>query len=131
VASPTLIIELLAGIKTVFEATKATIDLARTLEKYRSDPEVIAEANRVSLAFSTYSDEEIQYLVGLIEGCRSRFMEQGSGENRARCLCAVFKEIMAGNGGVLPRIDDWENIHRQLACGRFDRGVTDLRDVDS
>lgn len=117
-ADATQWIELLAGIKTVFEATKAGINLASTLEKYRRDPETIQEADRVSRVFSTYSEAEIQHLIELVEGCRTRFIAQGSGAARAQCLCSVLREAMEGNGGTLPLIDDWENIYQTLGCRR-------------
>jgi len=63
------------------------------------------------------SDSEIQELISKIEGCRDRFIAQGGGADRARCLCSIFNEIKAGNGGSLPVIDDWLRMYGQLGCG--------------
>jgi hypothetical protein len=117
-ASPQLWLEVLAWIKTLFEATKATIDLRKTYEKYRTDRETLQEAQRVSVAFSTYSEAEVEAMLRRLEGCRDRFISQGGGADRAQCICSVLHEAMEGNGGTLPLIDDWQNIYRQLKCAR-------------
>jgi hypothetical protein len=117
-ASPQLWLEALAWVKTLFEATKATIDLRETYEKYRADKETLQEAQRVSVAFSTYSDAEVESLLRRLAGCRERFIAQGGGAERAQCVCSVLREAMDGNGGTLPVIDDWQNIYRQLKCSR-------------
>ena len=86
-------------------------------------PDTIAESKRASARYSTYSDREVQEIVKKIEACRDRFITQGSGTDRARCLCSIFEEIKAGNGGSLPRIDDWERMYNQL-CGHDNLGTT-------
>ncbi len=48
-----------------------------------------------------------------IDGCRVRFIAQGIGADRSRCFCTIFKEISGGNGGLLPRIDDWQRMYNQ------------------
>jgi hypothetical protein len=111
-------LDVLALTKTLFEATKATIDLGSTFEKYRHDRDTIRESQRVSGAFSTYSEPEVESILRRLEGCRDRFISQGSGADRAQCICSVFREVMEGNGGTLPVIDDWENMYRQLKCSR-------------
>jgi hypothetical protein len=115
-ASPQLWLEVLAWVKTLFEATKATIDLRATYEKYQRDEETLQEAQRVSVKFSTYSDAEVDSLLRRLKGCRDRFVLQGGGAERAQCICSVLHEAMEGNGGTLPIIDDWQNIYRQLKC---------------
>lgn len=113
---PHLWLDVLAWTKTLFEATKATIDLRSTYEKYRLDSDTIRESQRVSLSFSTYSEAEVEEILRRLEGCRDRFISQGDGADRARCICSIFRHVMDGNGGVLPVIDDWGNIFRQLKC---------------
>lgn len=112
-------LDILAWTKTLFEATKASIDLYATYEKYRNDPETIREARRVSIQFSTYSDKEVESLHKRINGCRDRFIEQSGGQDRARCICSVLNEASEGNGGELPLIDDWARIYGQLDCRKF------------
>lgn len=114
--SPQTWLDVLAWTKALFEATKASIDLVATYRKYREDPATIREAFRVSAVYSTYEEGEIQALLKRLQGCRDRFMAQGGGEERTRCLCSVLAEAAAGNGGDLPPIDDWQNIYSQLKC---------------
>jgi len=109
-------IELLAWTKALFEATKATIDLTTTVQKYRDDPETKREAVRVSFAFSTFSEEEVDALAKRMSSCRSRFIEEGSGPQRVGCICSVLNDAKEGNGGTLPLVDDWQNIYAQLSC---------------
>jgi len=115
-ASPLLWLEALAGLKALYDLIQGGVDYAANLARHRAEPDTIEEAGRVSRAYSTYSDEEVQALIEKIEGCRKRFIAQGSGADRARCLCSIFNEISDGNGGSLPRIDDWERMYRQLNC---------------
>ena len=115
-ASAQLWLELLAVSKAVFESTKAVIDFAATVQKYRRDPATIREAQRVSAQFSTYSDAEIDSLTKRMEACRMRFIDEGSGPQRAACMCSVLTDAMYGNGGQLPAIDDWHNMYGQLKC---------------
>jgi len=110
-------LELLAWTKALFESTKAGIDLTTTYLKYRSDPATILESQRVSVAYSTYSEDEVDSLADRMKGCRNRFVAQGGGSDRVRCICSVLQEAKDGNGGTLPLIDDWHNIYAQLGCG--------------
>lgn len=109
-------LELLATTKAVFEATKAGIDLVSIIRKYRKDPETQAESQRVSSAFSTYTDEEIQSLTERMKACYHRFVQEGDGAKRTRCICNVFKDASDGNGGDLPHIDDWPKMFKKLKC---------------
>ena len=115
-ANPLLWLEALAGLKALYDLAQGGIDYATSLRKHRLEPDTIAESRRVSVAFSTYADREVEELNRKIEGCRDRFITQGSGADRARCLCSIFREIEAGNGGSLPEIDDWRRMYDQL-CG--------------
>jgi hypothetical protein len=117
-ASPQVWLEVISWVKTLFEATKATIDLRATYEKYRKDEATLREAERVSVQFSTYSDNEVDSLLRRLKGCQERFTLQGGGAERVQCICSVLHEAMEGNGGTLPIIDDWQNIYHQLKCSR-------------
>jgi hypothetical protein len=109
-------LEVLAWVKTLFEATKATIDLRQIYEHYRRDRDTIRESERVSVHFSSFSEDEVRALVDRLQGCRDRFIAQGGGAERAKCICSVLNEAKIGNGGDLPLIDDWENIYQKLNC---------------
>jgi hypothetical protein len=116
-ASPHLWMEVLSWVKALFEAGALSADLTKLYLKYRNDPATVKEAQRVSVAFSTFSDAEVESLLSRLKGCRDRFIAQGGGSERARCICSVLHEAAEANGGALPAIDDWENIYRQLRCG--------------
>jgi hypothetical protein len=109
-------LEVLSYIKALFEAITLGTDIQRQYEKHRSEQDTIAEAQRVSQVFSTYSEPEVQSILERLKACRDRFISEGSGTGRKKCLCSVFKDVIDGNGGTLPHIDDWENIYNQLNC---------------
>ena len=110
-------IEALAGFKALYDLVKSGADYTKSLMTHRQEPDTIREAQRVSAAFSTYSDREVEEIIKKIEGCRDRFISQGGGKDRARCLCSIFNEIKDGNGGTLPDIDAWRDMYAQLNCG--------------
>ena len=120
-ASPELWLYLLAWIKTVLDAGKSAIDFEDSLLRHLREPDTIKEAQRASVEFSTFSDAEVESLLNRIKGCRDRFIEQGGGLDRARCICSVLQQAVDGNGGSLPVIDDWVSIYSQLNCGKFAR----------
>lgn len=115
-ANPLLWPEALAGLKALYDLAQGAVDYASSYQKHREEAATRAEAQRISVAFSTYSDEEIEELIRKIKGCRDRFIAQGSGHDRARCLCSIFNEIKAGNGGFVPNIDDWQRMYSVLQC---------------
>lgn len=116
-ASPEIWLEVLSWVKAIFDAVKLGEDVLESYEKHRRERDTIQEAQRVSVQFSTYSEAEVRAILVRLKGCQERFIQQGGGADRSRCLCSVFNEVREGNGGQLPRIDDWENIYRQLQCG--------------
>ena len=116
-ASPLLWLEALAGLKALYDVIEWGVDYAAAFRKHRGESDTVAESNRVAALYSTYSDMEVQELIRKIEGCRDRFIKEGSGADRTRCLCSIFQEIKAGNGGQLPEIDDWQRMFNQLKCG--------------
>ena len=118
-ASPLLWLEALAGLKALYDLVQGGVDYATSHEKHRRESDTIAESRRATRAFSTYSDREIEELIRKIEGCRDRFIAQGSGADRARCLCSIFEEISDGNGGSLPDVDDWRGMYDRLNCTRY------------
>jgi hypothetical protein len=116
-ANPLLWLEALAGLKALYDLAEGAVDFAASIQRHRQEADTIAEARRISVVFSTYSDREVEELLRKIEGCRDRFITQGSGADRARCLCSIFNEIKYGNGGSLPLLDDWSRMYQQLNCG--------------
>jgi hypothetical protein len=115
-ASPELWLEVLSLTKALFDAVKSGADVIESYRKHRAEKETIQESQRVSATFSTYSEGELKAILARLEQCRDRFIKQGGGTDRARCVCSVLDEVKNGNGGQLPRIDDWENMYRQLGC---------------
>jgi hypothetical protein len=116
IANPLLWLEALAGLKALYDLAKSGLDYAASFQRHRQESDTIAESRRVSQTFSTFSDREVEELIKKIEGCRDRFIAQGSGSDRARCLCSIFKEISDGNGGTLPDIDAWREMYTRLRC---------------
>ncbi|SRR6266550_387333 len=111
-------LEVLSWTKALFEATVLGADLRKAYEQHRQEKATIGEAKRVSHTFSTYSEEEVEALLNRLKQCRDRFIQEGSGPNRAKCLCSVFADAMVGNGGKLPLIDDWGRFYKQLNCSK-------------
>jgi len=113
-ASPLLWLEALAGLKALYDLASGAPDYWKSYQRHRDERATIAESRRASKTFSTYSDRELEEIIRKIEGCSDRFINQGSGADRARCFCSIFKEIVDGNGGVMPEIDDWDQMYNQL-----------------
>lgn len=111
-------LDVLSYIKALFEGITLGADGREQIRKHQNEPDTIAEARRLSLEDSTYSDEEVQAILDRLKACQDRFIKEGSGPARTRCLCNVFKDVIEGNGGRLPRMDDWQRIHKQLNCPR-------------
>ncbi len=111
-------LEVLSWTKALFEATTLGADLYQAYDRHRREKDTIAEARRVSETDSTYSPEEVAAILKRLQACRDRFVTEGSGPARRQCICSVFKDAMDGNGGKMPRIDDWQNMSEQLSCSK-------------
>src|SRR5580704_15912240 len=92
-ASPDTWLEALATAKAVFESVKSGIDFLTALKKYRQDRATIAESQRASRTFSTYSEAEIISITRRLDECRKRFAAEGDGRKRAECFCNVFNDV--------------------------------------
>jgi hypothetical protein len=110
-------VDLLATTKSVFESTKAEIDFAATLLKYRLDDAIKQEGKRLSFDVEIYEDEELRDITQRVQECYRANRAAGEGAKRAKCLCGVFKSVSDRNGGHLPKIGDWQDYYRQLGCG--------------
>lgn len=115
-ATPQTWLEVLAWTKALFDMITASENVYDAYERHKNERDTQQEARRVSTAFSTYSEQEINAMLDRLKGCRDRFIDQGGGRERAKCFCSVFKEIIEGNGGKLPLIDDWERMYATLGC---------------
>lgn len=80
----------------------------------KSDP---ATQRQALLLSNTFSDDEIESIKTRIKRCRDRFINEGSGEQRATCICSVLKDVKDGNGGHIPD-EDWERSYEQLRCDK-------------
>jgi hypothetical protein len=83
--------------------------------KYKSDPETQAKGAALEKALSTYTPEEIDAILARIGACRERFIDEGAGKNRQRCLCSVLKDVKDGNGGTIPD-PQWNDYYNILGC---------------
>lgn len=115
-AGPLLWLEALAGLKALYDLVSGVPDYYASFRRHREEKDTIEAAHLASERYSTFSDEELRALIGKIEGCRDRFMLQGSGKDRSRCLCSILNEIKDGNGGELPNVDAWRAMYAQLRC---------------
>lgn len=115
-ASPELWLEVLSLTKALFDTIKSGEDVFASYRRHRAESDTIQESRRVSVVYSTYTDDELRAIESRLKGCRDRFITQGGGKERTSCVCSVLNEVKAGNGGRLPIIDDWEDIYRQLGC---------------
>lgn len=110
-------LEVLSWVKALFDASTLSTDVWAAYRKHHNEPDTIREAQRASVAFSTYSEREVEAMIRRLEDCRDRFIAEGSGKRRNACFCSVLEDFKAGNGGVLPPIDDWKRMYEQM-CGR-------------
>jgi hypothetical protein len=117
-ASPQAWLDVLSWTKALFDAITLGASVSDAYQKHKREKDTISESRRVSVAFSTYSEDEVNAISKRLQECRDRFIAEGSGQQRARCLCSVLKDFKDGNGGVLPHVDDWANIYSQLHCER-------------
>jgi hypothetical protein len=113
-ASRSTWVEVLGGLKMLYDLVKFGPDHTPSHLTYLGNPETYAEACRVSEIFSTYLIQ-MEALLKNIEVCRDRLI-QGKEKDRARCLCNIFNQIKAENGGTLPLIDDWQRMYDDLGC---------------
>jgi hypothetical protein len=99
-------LEALAGLKALYDSSNGALTMPYPCGSTKRSPTRLPSRSGLAVTFSTYSDPEVQVIIRKINGCRDRFIKQGGGTDRARCLCSIFQEIKDGNGGDLPRLDD-------------------------
>jgi hypothetical protein len=118
-ASVSTWVDILAGIRALYDLVKFGSDYQTGFLKYQQDPEICAEGRRVSRMIYT-SSGEMSALMRDIEACRDRITE-GKVEDRACCLCSIFNNIKNGNEGIL-LIGEWKLMYSEL-CGSEGRGI--------
>jgi hypothetical protein len=111
-------LEVLSWIKALFDAATLSADVRKAYQKHREEHATQVAARRASETYSSYSEEELQAISSRLKGCQDRFIAEGSGTQRVQCLCSVFDDLIEGNGGVIPHVDDWERIYRQVCRGK-------------
>ncbi len=79
------------------------------------NPQNVQHAAILMNSLSSYSNDEIEAIANRIYGCRKRFISEGDGAQRSRCLCSVLSDVRAGNGGRIP-IPAWEEMFNKLKC---------------
>lgn len=65
--------------------------------------------------FSSYSDKEVRAIEKRLLECRKRFIAEGNGLQRRKCLCSVLADVRSGNNG-LPPSTSWHQLADQLSC---------------
>ena len=92
-------------------ASAAQLGISYSQAEARLDSDTI-ETHARALS-TTYDDDELTALYDRIQTCRDRFISEGDGTKRVRCMCSVLNDAIIGNGGISP-IDDWQNMHAEL-----------------
>ena len=105
-----------ALISGMVDVINLSVPLGQAVAKRSADPGTAIAARALQAALSTYSDEEVKAIERRLKSCRDRFVTEGSGGQRADCLCSVLRDVSDGNGGEIP-VDDWEQAYKQLKCG--------------
>ena len=100
-------------VSTLAKALDTGLSYFKALRQVEAEPAKI-EAAAKQLQ-STYDDAEIKSLLERIQGCRDRFVDEGHGPNRKRCLCSVLRDAKSGNGGRMP-VDEWDDMYSSLGC---------------
>ncbi len=108
-------LHVVAGIGAIYDIIRLGAEHGPALARRLSSADTRRDADQLAVKFSTYSDEELNELLRRIEQCRRRFMAEGSGSDRARCLCHVLRDIRDGNGGTMP-LQDWDDMYHRLRC---------------
>lgn len=111
-------LEVLSWIKALFDAATLSADVRTAYNKHRREDDTREAARLASVRYSTFSDAELEAIADRLQDCRDRFIAEGSGRRRSQCLCSVFEDLIEGNGGILPHVDDWERIYKQLCAGK-------------
>jgi hypothetical protein len=116
-ASPQTWLEVLSWVKALFDVSTLSAEAYSAYRRRRNEPDTRRAAELASVRYSTFSDRELEAIASRLEACRDRFVVEGSGTQRNKCFCNVFKDLIDGNGGVLPDVDDWRRICSQMCPG--------------
>lgn len=108
-------LHVVASMGAVYEIIRYGTEYGTALARRLRAPETAAQAERLAATFSTYSDDEVRELQRRIDQCRRRFIEEGAGKDRVRCICNVLRDVKDGNGGDIP-LPEWDDMYRQLKC---------------
>jgi hypothetical protein len=85
------------------------------LERRQKAKDYVSRGEILQKALSSYDDDEIDAINERIRSCKDRFIREGSGQNRKKCLCSVLTDVKDGNGGDFP-FPEWDRLYRQLGC---------------
>ncbi|MGB0766223.1 MAG: hypothetical protein ACPGYV_00780 [Phycisphaeraceae bacterium] len=106
-------LELATQVATIISALTSAAQLGISYNRAVSGIDQKQIARQAKTLVSTYDDEELDSLKERLEKCRRRFITEGDGRQRVRCLCSVLEDAIDGNGGTAP-IDDWQDTYDQL-----------------
>jgi hypothetical protein len=107
-------LEALAGLKALYDLAQGIPDYKRSLQHYMSDSVTIRAAYRANATYTTYSERDLRAILQQIQACRNKFIAEGVRLDRGGCLHLIFQEIKRANCGVLPEVDEWVQMYRQL-----------------
>ena len=83
-------------------------------EHHINAPDTRRQATVLQHALS-YSAEELEAIKQRLNECRERFIAEGGGQQRTRCICSVLRNVKNGNGGKIP-LREWEKAYKAMAC---------------
>ena len=110
-------LEVISWIKALVDVSSLSSDAYSAYRKHRDEPDTRRAAELASTRYSTFSDKELAAIASRLEACRDRFIAEGSGAQRNKCFCNVFRDLIDGNGCVLPHVDNWQRICSQMCPG--------------
>ncbi len=104
---------LAAQVATMVSAITSSIQLGISYNQASSRISKNTINRHAKILVSTYDDEELKSLHDRIKACKDRFVLEGDGEQRVKCICSVLNDAIVGNGGASP-IPEWQNMHNKL-----------------
>lgn len=100
-------------IASIVSAIASAMQLSISYRQAEKNLDKRTIAKHAQILISTYDDDELSAIHDRIRTCRDRFINEGGGVQRVRCMCSVLRDAIAGNGGV-PPIPEWERMYDQL-----------------
>ncbi|WP_444905047.1 hypothetical protein ACJJIU_10150 [Microbulbifer sp. CnH-101-E] len=106
-------INLAVQVATIVSAITSSIQLGVSYLQAEKKVDKKEMERQAKILVSTYDDNELASLHDRIKTCRDRFVNEGSGTQRVKCMCSVLKDAITGNGDI-PPLPEWGRMYNQL-----------------